>query len=111
MRIALPVPPSTNVLYRNVPGRGRCITGEYQRGMEAAKGRFWGVKYDMFDVPVKIKLTLPRGRGPDCDNCLKAPQDLLVKMGVIKDDNRKHVWGVSSELGDVEELIVEVMPA
>lgn len=111
MRIVLPVPPSTNTLYRNVPGRGRVISGDYQRWRKEAEARFWGVKITMFEVPVKIRLTLPFGRGPDCDNCLKAPQDLLVKMGVIKDDNRKHVHGVSAHLGDVEECVVEVVPA
>lgn len=111
MKISLPVPPSVNSLYRNVPGRGRCPTGGYQRWVESAAKRFWGVKVTPFSVPVKIKLTLPFGRGPDCDNCIKAVQDLLVKMRVIEDDNRKHVWGVSSELGDVDECLVEVYPA
>ena len=111
MKIALPVPPSTNELFRNVPGRGRVITGKYQRWIEDAKSRFWGVKYSMFDVPVFIVIVLADGRGPDCDNSLKAPIDLLKKMGVIKDDRRKYVRGVSARLGDVKECEVEVIAA
>lgn len=110
MKITLPVPPSTNELFRNVPGRGRVITGAYQRWIADAKTRFWGVKYQMFDVPVSITVTLPDKRGPDCDNCLKAPIDLMKKMGVIKDDNRKHVRRVMSQIGDVTECEVEVVP-
>lgn len=111
MKITLPVPPSTNCLFRNVPGRGRVISGVYQRWQDAAKKRFWGVKIEMFPVPVAITITVPWGRGPDVDNTAKGVIDMLVKMGVIQDDNRKHVWKVTSQLGDVTECDVEVVPA
>lgn len=86
------------------------MSGAYQRWREAAEARFWGVKVTTFSVPVRVKITLPFGRGPDCDNCIKACQDLLVQMRVIQDDNRKHVWGVSADLGEVDECLIEVFP-
>lgn len=105
------MPPSTNELFRNVPGRGRTVTGAYQRWVSDAKTYFRGVKYSMFDVPVEITVTMPDGRGPDCDNALKAPIDLLKTMGVIRDDRRKYVRKVTSQLGDVDGCVVEVRPA
>lgn len=111
MKIAVPVPPSTNTLFRNVAGRGRVPTGIYQRWRDSAEGRFWGVKYTMFKVPVTITITLPRGRGPDVDNCAKAPIDMLVKMRVIQDDNRNYVHRVTTQLGDVAECEIFVEAA
>lgn len=89
----LPLPPSTNELYRNVPGRGRVKSTAYKQWIKAATSELWGQKPqggfpffpDAFSVLVLVPLTM---RG-DCDNRLKAPIDFLKKgVGCIPDDRK-----------------------
>lgn len=98
----IPIPPSANNMFRNVPGRGRVRTKDYTAWRTAAH---WQIKEPaaavQFDDPVEVSITVPRQPRSDIDNRIKPVLDLLVKSGVIKDDDAKHVRKVSAEWGDV----------
>lgn len=87
--MTVPVPPSTNALYANVPGRGRVKTRVYRRWIDAAS---WEAKVQLMEqrghVPplaakVELKVWLPPGL--DIDN-IKAIGDLLQRLGVVAND-------------------------
>lgn len=100
--LTLPMPPSTNELYRNTtaaersrmrqagkPERPRCATERYLQWQRAA-----GTALNMqrvagqFRAPVVASLLLERRKGrADLDNTIKATCDLLVKQGLLKDDS------------------------
>ena len=108
MKLILPMPPSVNSLYRNVPGRGRVPSGLYQRWRKAADDAMWGQKKQRIEGPVIIVITLqPKGRY-DVDNKIKAVLDLLVRYGIIEDDDHHIVKQVTSRIGDVVGCEVEI---
>ena len=83
------VPPSLNMMFRNVTGKGRVKTQRYREWCAAAgwdangKGQCMG--------PFKLVLTLSthsRRSNADLDNRIKPVLDLLVTHKVIEDDNR-----------------------
>lgn len=111
MKLILPVPPSTNNLFINVPGRGRVIGGEYQRWRKAAQDSLWEQKREVFDVPVVVIITVPDKGRRDADNYSKACLDFLVQQEMITDDSRKYVRRLTVQFGDVEQCEVEVTPA
>ena len=103
--IRLPMPPSINGAYLNVPGRGRVATAAL-RSWKAAAGAsvklaLAGViQRPVFGGRVDVALRVPipaNGRNRDGDNCLKAVLDALVAGGVLADDNWRHVRASSVE--------------
>lgn len=89
VRFAVPPPPSTNNLYFNRPGGGRAKTKRYRTWLNAAG---WSVKaavgaYNTISVPCCLGLQVPDDRRRDISNYIKATEDLLVHLQVIKDDN------------------------
>ncbi len=87
----LPMPPSVNQAYRNVPGVGRVKTdaarkyeGVVLATLMAHRPR---IKTITGDVAVSVAFG-PRNRRRDLDNLLKLPLDAVVKAGVIEDDSR-----------------------
>lgn len=87
----LPMPPSVNQAYRNVPGRGRVKTdaarkyeGAVLAILMAHRPRIKTIKGDV----VVFAAFGPRNRRRDLDNLLKLPLDAIVKAGVIEDDSR-----------------------
>ena len=91
LTFAIPMPPSLNNVFANVPGRGRVKTERYRTWREAAK---WSIKldgnkprfYETITGPFAIEIVCnPRG---DLDNRAKGVLDLLVDMKVIADDSR-----------------------
>jgi Holliday junction resolvase RusA-like endonuclease len=126
--LTLPVPPSSNALFRNttVAERSRALA----RGQKAMKGRAktlayvswlnaagWELKAQLRPplpqkVPGKVEIEI-RMRQPsasaDCDNRFKAAIDLLVLHQVIDDD--RHVVAASIRWAPVEKCIVTVREA
>lgn len=96
-RIALPWPPSTNALFRNVPGHGRVATKEYKAWLTEAGWTLNAQHPPKFAgaVTVGIELCPPHGRAFDVDNRAKSCLDLLVKHRIIRDDNDSVVRSVS----------------
>ena len=108
LAIRLPMPPSINSAYANVPGRGRVAT-KALRTWKAAAGA--SVRFALADidqrpvfggrVDVALRVPIPAsGRNRDGDNCLKAVLDALVAGGVLADDNWRRVRMSSVEWVD-----------
>lgn len=84
-RFDLPSPPSTNNLFRNVPGKGRVYSDTYKNWLSHAG---WKLQLAWRGAPAlrgSLALTLRLAPGIDIDN-IKAVPDLLKKIGVIVDD-------------------------
>jgi crossover junction endodeoxyribonuclease RusA len=101
----LPMPPSTNNLFVNVPKRGRVPSARYRQWKTAAgltlnvqrpepvKGSAMVIMY----VPWKV-------RG-DIDNRIKPILDLLVTHGVIEDDSKVVSLSISRRLSIPAETV------
>ena len=91
MMFTIPYPPSTNTLFRNVPGRGRVKTARYKTWMRAAKNEIMAQRAGLGPFPIAcpvdftLEISLER-KGSDLDNRLKAPIDALVAAGILQDD-------------------------
>lgn len=87
--LVIPMPPSVNALFANVPSRGRVRTRAYKTWSTEAG---WQLRtqaplpsYDG-DVAVSIRFG-PRDRRRDLDNLAKACLDLLTEHRVLSDDS------------------------
>lgn len=108
--LRLPIPPSTNQLWRHGRKRGTSYRSpEYVRWiananiLAAMQNKLYGVPTDM---PVEISLTVHEGRGwrggRDLDNVLKAVLDWLAHHRYIVTDNWKSVQKIMVKMGPVE---------
>jgi crossover junction endodeoxyribonuclease RusA len=111
--LTLPLPPSTNSLYRNVRGKGRVKTQRYQTWLNAAG---WHVK-EQRPKPIKgpviihIKLDLRNKGRKDCSNYIKALEDLLVSHKLIADDSWETVRSVLVDWGTPgRDCVVKAYP-
>lgn len=113
--LILPPPISTNGLFRNVAGRGRVVTKEYERWKNEAEARLFAQRpLPRFEGPVAVTFFVGEtGVGQmDSDNTAKAYLDALVAHRVIRDDKRKVVR--SSRAVWVPEMrgcVAEILPA
>lgn len=93
----LPLPPSTNKLYANVPGQGRVRTREYRRWSIAALNYSWLSKpqggFPRFEGAFDIQITVALKMRGDIDNRIKPLLDFLASAGIIEND--KHAHGAS----------------
>jgi crossover junction endodeoxyribonuclease RusA len=95
--LQLPMPPSTNALFANIPGRGRVKSAAYKRWITEAG---WMLRVQRIApitgrVRVTIRVQQTAKRKADIDNRIKAVLDLLVKNRVIEDD--RHVEAVTAQ--------------
>jgi Holliday junction resolvase RusA-like endonuclease len=96
--IRLPMPPTVNQLYFNVPKRGRVKTTAYTKWIEQAdrwcmvNGTKGGVK-----GPYELHIRAPKSRG-DIDGRIKAIADFLVSRRFTSDD--KHMLKTSIEVDE-----------
>lgn len=111
----LPYPPTVNTLFVNNPKtRGRFPSKAYKAWQEeAGKALLKQSPLPTFSGPISLTFTYgrPDKRRRDIFNLVKAPEDLLVKHGVIEDDSlvekgtvqwSPHVFGVRVEIETVE---------
>lgn len=109
LTLVVPMPPSVNSLFRNVPGRGRAITSTYRAWIDEAGYQINRQTHAVFDGDVDLTITIgPRKPGADASNFIKAPEDLLVRHGVLKDDS--HVVDVRCRWGDVKGCQIDISP-
>jgi Holliday junction resolvase RusA-like endonuclease len=98
--IVLPVPISTNNLFRNVEKIGRVATSDYKAWQKNAAQRLAAQRpLPAFALPVDIVLLVgEKGVGEmDSDNAAKAFLDALVKAKVIRNDSKKWVRSCKSQ--------------
>jgi len=108
LTLVIAMPPSTNGLYANLPGRGRVKTRAYKTWLTEAGWQLKQQPRHSFpgDVEVEIRIG-PRNRAADASNRIKATEDLLTAHGIIVDD--KHVVKVSAEWSnDVKGCQVDI---
>jgi Holliday junction resolvase RusA-like endonuclease len=89
-RLLLPVPPSTNNLFRNGSHGGRYKTKAYKAWLTEA---CWEIKlqrpptlHPPLRTCLRVLIEAPLGPNRDIDNGLKAVLDVLTTMGVYADD-------------------------
>lgn len=96
--IRLPMPPSVNGLFPTNRRTGkRYASRQYQRWQHDAAWLIALRRLKPLSSPVDIEIALTPadGRRRDADNYGKPIIDQLVKAGLLKDDNSKHVRRVS----------------
>jgi Holliday junction resolvase RusA-like endonuclease len=117
LAIRLPMPPSINSAYANVPGRGRVATKALRSWKSAAGARLRKAlavipQRPVFSGLVDVEIQLPVSWASDADNRIKAVPDLLKACGVITDDKARYVrsvratWVYDGSLGDQIEVSV-----
>lgn len=94
----IPIPPSVNNLYANVRGKGRVKSDRYRTWLRAAQNEMMAQQCRPFDGPCILTVCLPENMRGDLSNRLKAPEDLMVRCGVLPDDNTKVVREIRARL-------------
>lgn len=84
----LPLAPSTNNLFINVPRRGRVPSSRYKTWRQAAGWDLQSQQPHAIAGPVDVEIAVPIKMLGDIDNRAKAPLDLLVTHKLIDDDAR-----------------------
>lgn len=94
--IVLPFPPSVNGTFRK--HNGAHLSERYIAWRDAATVDILSQRPAKVrgQVAITLEFNAPDRRPRDIDNLLKAPLDLLVKQGVIEDDNCKFVREVTA---------------
>lgn len=93
----LPMPPSVNKLYANIPGKGRVKLDHYKKWINEAswmliaeRNRTRRHKMMTGKVAVQVDAYKPANKRRDLDNILKAICDLLKSTNTIEDDSQVH---------------------
>lgn len=111
IRLVLPIPTSTNKLFKNVRGRGRVKTKEYESWIEEAGWKLITQRQKPIRGPVEIEYLVGDDTGADLSNLIKATEDLLVRHRLIEDDKREIVRKFSMEfMPGTEGIRVTVRP-
>jgi Holliday junction resolvase RusA-like endonuclease len=94
VELVLPVPPSTNALYRNKRGGGRVKTEAYRIWRAAAEQLGNAQRPGRRVGQSDLSLYVPPGRA-DRSNLIKPLEDAAKAIGVIADDSPKYIRNVS----------------
>jgi crossover junction endodeoxyribonuclease RusA len=97
--VVLPLPPSSNNMFVNVPGRGRVPSAKYNQWKKQAAQALKNT--GKVEAPVEVRIIIRPGkfwrRTSDLANREKAVTDALVTAGVIPEDNCLVVQKISVE--------------
>lgn len=90
----LPIPPSVNAMFANLPGRGRIKTSAYKSWITEAGWEVLRAKPKLIKGRVMMAIYAGKtdNRRRDLDNLIKSVSDLMVSHGVIEDDSK--VWDI-----------------
>jgi Holliday junction resolvase RusA-like endonuclease len=109
----LPFPPSTNNLFINT-SRGRIRSSKYDEWATEAGWELARQRPPKTLGPVSIHFDFQSGRDKrkrDITNLLKAPEDLLVKFGVIEADDNTIVREVRARWSEcVKGVEITIIP-
>lgn len=86
--IDLPIPPSTNNAYFNVPGCGRVASTTHRRWKMAAGLIVNAAHLPEITGPYHFTILLPMGMRGDVSNRQKLAEDLFVQLGITPDDRK-----------------------
>jgi crossover junction endodeoxyribonuclease RusA len=106
MTIHLPMPPSTNSLYANMPGVGRIPSKKFKRWKREAGWLLKLQKPIHISGPYELAIKIPRSMRGDASNRIKAVEDLLVEFQITSDDSKSQKTTI--ERADVTEMEIEV---
>ena len=95
IRLDLPLPPSTNSAYFNVPGKGRVPSAKHSEWKREAGWLIRLANPSPIIGPYRFTIKLPASLYGDIDNRVKLSMDLLVEHGVTSDD--KHAVSSTAE--------------
>jgi Holliday junction resolvase RusA-like endonuclease len=104
----LDLAPSVNAMYRNVPKVGRVKTSAYTSWVKNALNELIAQKARPVTPPVAITIELPETMRGDLDGRLKGTIDLMVKAGVVPDDNRRYVRSVAASFYEGKRMRITV---
>lgn len=105
----IPMPPSVNNAFFNLPSGGRARTGKYNTWRNAAGWQIKAQAQRRVTGPVDITYTFEDGgTKADLGNLEKAATDLLVSLHLIDDDGPKVVRSIKLQWGQVDGLQIEV---
>lgn len=106
----LPTPPTANNLFVNVQGVGRVVSKKYTAWRKEAAQLLQTQRRPAEPITyhVALDLKIPQQKG-DISNRIKAPEDALVKAGILKDDSL--VRRVSAEWTDGVDCIATLTRA
>jgi len=114
MLITLPFPPSVNSLFGGGSAQKRFPSNKYKEWQKSCE-QIETSRFECERVSVTYTFFWPDSRARDLSNYIKAPEDFLVRRGVIDDDNWKIVervvllsGGISREYPRVE---IQLEPA
>jgi Holliday junction resolvase RusA-like endonuclease len=108
----LPLPPSVNNLYFNAPRGGRVKTERYRKWIDEARWSLLAQKARPVAGQVNLRILVSDKSRADLENHAKATVDVFVAHGVLEDDCKKYVRGISLEWSDqVEGVRVIIQPA
>lgn len=104
----LATPPSVNAMYANRRGggRGRVPTRAYESWQRGELKALIAQRAKPVLPPVNVSISLPSTMRGDADNRCKPTLDLLVKAGVIPNDNRNIVRSITIDFHDAPMMKV-----
>jgi Holliday junction resolvase RusA-like endonuclease len=106
--VQVPLPPSTNNLFRT-SGQFRFKTSEYKSWIAVAQPILASLKPPTkLPCAVVVRIVGKVNRARDCDNFLKPIGDCLKSAGVIDDDNLIRIgqWDILHLPSDAEPVVV-----
>lgn len=109
MTLRLPLPPSVNAAYANIPGVGRIASKRLKDWKKEAGWQILIQKPQRVYGPYKLEIMIPRSTRGDASNRIKAAEDLLVALRITPDD--RFCEGITIKRGDVTEMEIEIEAA
>jgi len=108
------VPPSQHRLWKRNRATGRMFKAQdYISWIRLSQAEIMLQRPHKWREPVDILIRIPRGqvkKASDASNRIKAPEDLLVTMGIVADDSSTYVRRSGAEFADIEQTQIVITP-